>query len=129
MQTNTTKLIDILTKLTTKRGPKVRDLLWAISTRYDYNSRVIYVLEHEGSVYDIADELSPSENEFYSYKDAESKLKEILLGWIENEISGHRLDWQTFREELEMGVLSDPPQFRDEQLNKLEQEAEKYGRG
>lgn len=125
MQATTTKLIDILTKLT--RGEqKARDQMWGINTRYDYGRQVHYVIEHEGYVHDIYKELSYSQNEFYSYKAAESKLREILVKWINQELNGHRDDYALFREELDLGVLSDPPSFRLEELDYIEKEVAKY---
>ena len=125
MQATTTKLIDILTNLT-KDGQKARDQLWGINTRYDYGRQVHYVIEHEGYIYDIYKELPYSQNEFYSYKDAERKLREILVKWINQEIEAHRRDWLTFREEVEMGVIASPPPFSNDVLDHILKDTYKY---
>lgn len=127
MKKATTKLIDILTQLSCWDHHKTRDLLWSINVRYDYNKEVRYVLEHEGYIYDIDDVLKPSEREFYSYEDAENKLREILSKWIKEEINHHRLLHEEFKDDLKVGVMAEPSPFREEELKYYEKELEKYG--
>ena len=128
MKKATTKLIDILTELSARSTPsKARDFLWAINVRYDYNKRVKYVIEHEGYLYDIADELSTSENEFYSFEDAETKLRQILGLWIENEIKHYEEVLSDFKENLKLGVIDSAPPFSEDELRYYKKELEKYG--
>ncbi len=126
MKKATTKLIDMLTKLSCWSHYKTRDLLWGINVRYDYNKEVRYVLEHEGYLYDIDDVLKPSEREFYSYEDAEKKLREILAKWIREEIKVHRRLHEEFKGDLEVGIFAEPSPFREDELKFYEKELEKY---
>lgn len=125
MQATTTKLIDILTNLT-KDGQKARDQMWGINTRYDYGRQVHYVIEHEGYIYDIYKELPYSQNEFYSYKDAERKLREILVKWIKQELEHHRKLHEEFKTDIADGIFADPSPFREEELDYFEKDMNRY---
>lgn len=118
-------LIDIYTKLLEKKDTKARDLLWSIQCRYDNNSTLTFVIEHEGTINQIGKELSYSQNSFLTYQKAERELKNTLISWISKLLQGYIDELELMQKQIAEGKpvkdIKIAP-YTKQQLNKFEKE-------
>ncbi len=66
---------------------KAKDSMFSIIGEYQRDFGVVYVIQHEGQLHDIAHELGVSQNNFSTYDEAEQKLIGYLIKWIEQDIT------------------------------------------